>query len=147
MLSAVCIPVVKRCFWIWILTEWLIWCFAVSKGMDNGAVGEELLYQRNSWGYKWRLLSSNVKGLVCKVPISDFLGQICLGSVYLPLICCVQVLRICSSHTKWVSPFLLSGLTKNGERVSMSLQWQLLVADGELLCLVVLDFLTRCSSI
>lgn len=43
-----------------ILVKNLMYCFSLPVGMDNGPVGKELLYQCNSWSYKWELLSNNV---------------------------------------------------------------------------------------
>lgn len=43
-----------------ILVKNLMYCLSLPVGMDNGPMGKELLYQCNSWSYKWELLSNNV---------------------------------------------------------------------------------------
>lgn len=51
-----------------------IYFFVVCKGMDNGAVGEELLYQCYSRSYQRELISSHVKRLDYDVSIFGYAG-------------------------------------------------------------------------
>lgn len=54
-----------------------------------------------------------------------------------------QVPSMYSNLIKLVNLFRLSGSTRNGERVSMLLQWLLQELDGQSLCLVELGFLIK----
>ena len=64
----------------------------------------------------------------------------CIDVLVMTLTYKTQVPSICSNHIKLASLFHLSGSTRNGERVSMLLQWLLQEVNGQLSCLVGLGF-------
>lgn len=115
---------------VWSLSFWYCWNYLFGKSRLNCSYKKSCSREYDIW-------SKNLLNFQMWSPYG----------IYIWIVLFVQGLSTLSSLTKWATPFPLSGLTRNGEKVFMLHQWQLLVADGVSSCLVMLVLAIRFSFI